>query len=48
MNILAEARRYAAYRRTVRELKSLDAATKADLDIAPYEITAIARRSVWG
>ena len=45
MTILQKLANYAAYRRTVRELASLDNATLKDIGITRHEIRALARTS---
>ena len=45
MTIFQKIADYAAYRRTVRELKSLDANTLRDIGISRYDIRAVAARA---
>jgi uncharacterized protein YjiS (DUF1127 family) len=45
MTILQKIADFAAYRRTVRELRSLDAAQLKDIGISRYDIRAVARAS---
>jgi len=46
--LLEEIRNYAAYRRTLRELRSLPLDTRLDLDICRDEIPEIAQKAVYG
>ncbi len=46
--LIAEARKYAAYRRTLRELDSLPLDTRLDLDIDSGNLRQIAHRAVYG
>lgn len=45
MNIVRRIANYAAYRRTVRELKSLDSHMLRDIGINRYEIPTVAARA---
>ncbi len=46
--LIAEARKYAAYRRTLRELGALPLDTRLDLDIDSGNMRRIAQRAVYG
>jgi len=46
--LLEEIRNYAAYRRTLRELRALPVDTRLDLDIYSDEIPGIAQKAVYG
>lgn len=47
-HLLDDARKFIAYRRTVRSLNALDVNTRLDLDIHRSEIPNIAHRAVYG
>lgn len=46
--LLDQIRSYAAYRRTLRELRALPIDTRLDLDIYSDEIPEIAEKAVYG
>ena len=46
--LLDDVRKYAAYRRTVRELGTLPLQSRLDLDIYAGDIRKIAHRAVYG
>ena len=47
-SLRSRARRWAAYRRTVSELRSLPLETALDLDIYPGDAEKIAARTIYG
>lgn len=47
-HLLDDARKFIAYRRTVRSLNSLDVNTRLDLDIYQANIPQIAHKAVYG
>jgi len=47
-HLLDDARKFIAYRRTVRSLNQLDADTRLDLDIYQGDIPQIAHKAVYG